>query len=152
MKKSEEKKLIEELDTAALTLLETLGADRGETPMARAQDLPVGTRQILIVKSYSMYSSNWLVSASNPKIGSQPNILLAGHPSPSSQVEKGYVRFVDQSELRRPTYSAKDKRIDIYLDYRAMPQVLRQLEHKNRFLWVGHFKGGHIYGDLHSGD
>lgn len=30
--------------------------------------------------------------------------------------------------------------------------LLVRLGHANRYLWVGHFKGGHIYGDLHSGD
>ena len=150
MKKNDEQKLIKQLEAPALDLLETVGAVPSGGVRIQSPDLPEGKRQILIVKSYVMYAASWLASTANPKVAAQPYIQLFGAPSPSSKVEMGYIRFVDVSELRRPTYSAATKRIDLYADYRSMRQVLAQLEHQKRYLWVGHFKGGHIYGDLHS--
>lgn len=150
MTNEEERALLAQLEDSAQILLEQAGAE--DAVSIRNVDLPEGKRQILHVSSYSMYATNWQVSASNPAVGTQPHIHLKGAPSPSSDVEQGYLRFVDPVDLRRPTYSAKSKRIDIWLDYRSMPQVLVQLGHANRHLWIGHFKGGHIYGDLHSGD
>jgi len=113
-------------------------------------DLPENSRQILTVKTYSMISATSRDSLQNPVVTCQPHIAVYGHPAPSSDVERGYIRFVDANALRTPSYSAKDKLINLYLDYRAMPQVLEQLQHAQRYLWVGHFAHGHIYGDLHS--
>ncbi|WP_294226398.1 hypothetical protein [uncultured Shimia sp.] len=114
------------------------------------EDLPEGERQILTVQSYTMIGANWRASSADPNAQCQPHIQLRGTPSPSSKVTNGYIRFVDVQVLRTPSYSARHKQINLFMDYRAMPQILEQLQHAQRYLWVGHFANGHIYGDLHS--
>ncbi len=136
-----------------LSTMETLAADLAEAQNKTiVEDLPEGTRQILMVEQVALYTANWRVSASNRTVGSLPYIQLLGTPSPSSQVTSGYIRFVDVADLRQPHYVAPRKQITLFVDYRTMPQVLAQLEQANRYLWIGHFSGGHIYGDLHSHD
>lgn len=148
MTKEQEKNLVALLEQNARDVLPdppTRVASNG----AVLADLPEGSRQILIVDDFAMFSANWQVSTTNPSVHGQPHIKLMGRASPSSDVSHGYIRFVDGS-LRRPSYSASRKRIDIYMPSWALAQVHQQLSHANRYLWVGHFAGGHIYGDLHS--
>ena len=141
---TEENALISTLEQAANDYIEQL-----EDRIAK-MDLPVGTRQILSVQKYAMYTANSIDSSANPVVSAQAYIAVSGVPTPSSDVTSGYIRFVDASKLRVPSYTKARKLINIYVDYRSMPQVLEQLTHNNRYLWVGHFSGGHIYGDLHS--
>jgi len=143
----------EQDETDMLATLDAVVADLQEAQEKTiVEDLPEGTRQILIVSDVIMYASNWRASAANRTVGSQPYIKLVGQPAPHSEVTLGYIRFVDAADLREPHYSSARKQITIYVDYRAMAQVLAQLEQANRYLWIGHFAGGHIYGDLHSHD
>ena len=147
MKVNDEKQLSKQWDDAAMASTGKVG----KKALAKlASDLPEGTRQILNVQRYILYAGSAQVSAANPKVIAETVIKGEGKPTPSSEVEIGYIRFVQASDLRRPTYSKKRKRIDMYVDFRALPMVLKQLEQTNRYLWIGHFKGGHIYSDLHS--
>ncbi|MEP0990898.1 MAG: hypothetical protein ABJG73_15055 [Tateyamaria sp.] len=148
MTPKEEETLLIGLENAARDM--RAAVDRSDKP--NLADLPEGRKQILLVESYAMYTSNWISSAANPVTNSQPYISVTGRPSPSSEVTSAYIRFVDAADIAMPRYSAAAKRIQLFLDYRCMPQILTQLSHANRYLWIGHYAGGHYYGDLHSSD
>jgi hypothetical protein len=119
-------------------------------PQESANDLPEGTRQILEIKNYAMINANWLLSSASGKTGREAVILLTGSSTPSSEVVKAYLRFVDADAQKPPSYIKELKRIDLYLDIRSLPMTLEQLKHKNRYIWVGKFSNGQIYGDMHS--
>ncbi|MEI4195198.1 hypothetical protein [Roseovarius sp. E0-M6] len=116
-------------------------------------DLPnasqLASRQILVVKNYMMISAS-SVPAGGGDVTCQPIIRCDGTPSPSSKVTHGFIRFAPEARLQPPQYRDTAKEIHLWFAYEAIPQVLDQLAHPNRYLWVGFFNGGHIYGDLHS--
>ena len=148
MSKQSEKDLIAEFEKISQAAFEAANAPKNGK--STDPNLPEGTRQILVIKSYRMISDNWQDNATNKNVFCSPHIELSGHPTPSSEAVRGYIRFVDPSGLKRPFYSKKTKTITIYMDFRAIPLILEQLGHSQRYLWVGHFSGGHYYGDMHS--
>ncbi len=103
-------------------------------------------RQILIVQTSQFFTAGHSTSGAT---GSQAYIRLLGSPSPSSQVTNGYIRFVGPQEIRTPTYNSGRKQINIWVDQSYLPMTLAQMQHSQRYLWVGFF-GAHTYGDLHS--
>lgn len=113
-------------------------------------DLPVGARQILYVDTAVFYTSGFVPSAADPTPGSQGYILLKGRPSPSSDVTSGYIRMVPRDEVKAPRYSKTTKQIQLWVDQAYLQMVLAQMQHAKRYLWIGAFGGGHVYGDLHT--
>jgi hypothetical protein len=82
-------------------------------------------------------------------------LFLQGNPSPSSDrgLKLAVIQFVNDSDrIRIPQYIAE--RGTIYLDMRIsqMGGVLAQLHEPDLYCWIGHFEGGHIYGDIHTND
>jgi hypothetical protein len=117
-------------------------------------DLPVGSRQILIVKAHIITSSNYLESASSNKTDSSSVIMLTGKASPSSDqtLDHAYIHFFnDTSTLARPYYNKARGEIKLSMHYRNLPTVLAQLHEPQVYCWIGHFASGHIYGDIHTG-
>lgn len=143
---TEEDRLIEHLETTSLVDFD-LDAERSRTSTA---DLPEGTRQILKVERHTLINANWIVSATNRTTGVQASILAQGSPTPSSDVNHAYLHFVDAARVPFPRYNATRKRIDLFLDIRTLSLTLEQMKHTHLYVWVGHFAGGHIYGDVHS--
>ena len=141
----EEQNLINRLEESSAIPLNVVIPMPGQTG-----DLPVGTRQILEIKSFALLNSNWKVSDDDPTVSSQAYILLTGAPTPSSEVEKAYLRFVDMAKIKRPIYSKSQKRIDLYVNVQSIPLILKQLKQDHRYIWIGHFHGGQIYGDIHT--
>ena len=148
MSKQSEKDLIAAFEQGAEAAVQAHEGQKSNK--ATDPNLPEGTRQILVIKTYRMISDNWQDNDQNKNIFCSPHLELSGHPTPSSEVVRGYIRFVDPNGLKRPRYSKKTKTITIYMDFRAMPMILEQLKHSQRYLWVGHFSGGHYYGDMHT--
>ena len=109
-----------------------------------------GERQILIVESATYFSAGYRPSDADPTPLSQAYIELRGTPSPSSDVTRGYIRFVPANQIRKPQYSAKNKLINLWVDQQSISLTLEQMNHSQRWLWFGEFAGGHIYSDLHS--
>jgi len=140
-----ERELIAALDQIATDFKDA--HDPGEN---QARQLPEGTRQILYVSSYKAYSASDQLSTANPVLRSQAYLILEGSPTPSSSVTSAVLRFVEAPIRRRPSYSVANKRIDMQLDIGALPLVLEQLKHRTRYVWIGHFQGGHFYADLHT--
>ena len=103
-------------------------------------------RQILIVQTSQFFTAGHATSGA---AGSQAYIRLLGAPSPSSEVTNGYIRFVRPQEIRTPTYTSERKQINIWVVQVYLPMTLAQMQHSQRYLWVGFF-GAHTYGDLHS--
>lgn len=109
-----------------------------------------GKRQILNVESATYFSAGYRPSDADPTPTSQVYVELKGTPSPSSDVTRGYIRFVPSNKIRTPQYSASKKLINLWVDQQSMNLTLEQLHHKDRWLWFGEFAGGHTYSDLHS--
>ncbi|GLT07931.1 hypothetical protein ACFQFQ_14270 [Sulfitobacter porphyrae] len=103
-------------------------------------------RQILIVRTSQFFTAG---HATNGVADSQAYIRLLGSPSPSSQVTNGYIRFVPADQIRTPTYSSKRQQINIWVNQDCLTMTLAQMQHSQRYLWIGFF-GAHTYGDLHS--
>ncbi len=103
-------------------------------------------RQILIVQTSQFFTAG---HATSGVAGSQAYIRLLGSPSPSSEVTNGYIRFVEPEEIRTPTYTSERKQINIWVNKEYLPMTLAQMQHSQRYLWIGFF-GAHTYGDLHS--
>lgn len=143
---TEEEVLVGHLESYSLKNFEGSSAENEQA----LRDLPEGSRQILKVEKYAMINGSWIVSTANPLVGSIPSIRIDGSPTPSSDATNAYLYFVDASALKRPSYSAAHKRINLYLDIRSIRMTIEQLKHSHQFIWVGHFAGGHLYGDFHS--
>jgi hypothetical protein len=111
-----------------------------------------GARQILIVRKATLYSANYVASINDTTPRSEFTIRCDGGPSPSSEVEVGFIRLVPPDALRAPHYNPTRKWLTLWIDIAGMAQVLAQLQQKHRYLWRGEFSNGHIYGDLHSSD
>lgn len=109
-----------------------------------------GTRQILVIERAVFHTAGYRVSTSDPAARSSANIEVTGRPTPSSQVTKGYIYFVPAAELRVPVYSPASLQIRLWVNEIYMAQVLDQMRHEERYLWVGWFDNGHVYGDVHS--
>ena len=107
-------------------------------------------RQILIVDSYTLHSASFVQSSSDPTPRSGYHVRCTGRPSPSSTVVQGIIHFAHKSALKTPVFNAKAQQLQLFLDIEGMAQTLTQLTHPDRYLWIGFFAGGHIYGDLHS--
>lgn len=130
-------------------------AERANDAVARdllgfAGQAVAGDRQILLIRQVTFYSAGYRPGDADPAPRDQQYLLLRGDPSPSSQVTSGYIRFVTPDELRVPAYSARDKRIDLWLRLERVRMVIEQMKHKDRYLWIGFFPGGHVYADIHS--
>ena len=120
------------------------------TPGASNKSLPVCTREILSVDSYVLYTAGSQVDDTSKALRPQAYVLCQGTPTPSSAVTNGYIRFVPDAEMRPPSYSPARKQINLWVRESALAMTLRQLELPRRYLWVGYFNNGHIYGDLHA--
>lgn len=112
--------------------------------------LAASDRQILLVRQVTFFSAGYRPGDTDPAPRDQQYLLLRGDPSPSSQVTSGYIRFVTPGELRVPAYSAAHRRIDLWLRPERVRMVIEQMKHKDRYLWIGFFPGGHVYADIHS--
>lgn len=113
---------------------------------AESGSLTATGRQILIVRTSQFFTAG---HATSGVTGSQAYIRLFGSPSPSSKAANGYIRFVSPEHVRTPTYNTERQQINIWVDQRYLPMTLAQMQHSQRYLWVGFF-GAHTYGDLHS--
>lgn len=109
-------------------------------------------RQVLIVQKTTLYSANFVASATDKTPRSGFTIRCDGGPSPSSEVEVGFIRLVPPDALRAPHYDPTRKWLTLWIDIAGMVQVLAQLRQAKSYLWRGEFANGHIYGDLHSWD
>lgn len=107
-------------------------------------------REILIVEDAVYYSAGYRAQGPGTRISAQGYVSLTGHPSPSSSVTRGIIRFVDASAIRAPIWRPATTTIETWIDLRYMPQTLEQLRHSERIFWRGEFPSGHIYSDLHS--
>lgn len=117
------------------------------------EDLPEGTRQILLVAGHSMITSNFLLNTSSGKTDSQAVILLWGNPSPSSDpnLKRIYITFIeDNAKVRRPDFNKAGGTIRLWMHCKNMPMVLAQLHEPNVYGWIGHFGQGQIYADIHT--
>lgn len=134
------------IDARAADLSEFHGLDVS----AKADDaLP--QRQILTVLQTTYFSAGY-VAATGAAPDTQTYVLVSGQPSPSSDVTRGYLRFVPRSMVKAPRYDARTKTINVWLDIDALALTLAQLRHAKRYLWIGWFAGGHVYCDLHTSD
>jgi hypothetical protein len=118
-----------------------------------AADLPEGKRQILRVTSRTLISSNVLDSVASGKTYSVSVLLLKGTGSPKSdkELKRAYITFVEDSgTVSKPSYSKKKGTIYLWMHYRNLNTVLAQIQKPTTYCWIGHFGGGHIYGDIHS--
>ena len=77
-------------------------------------------------------------------------IEVLGHPTPSSSVTRGILRFRPPGELKAPYYKEGDRTIRLWLDNAHLDHVCWQLNHRKRFLWIGIWPDGYTYADLHS--
>jgi hypothetical protein len=110
-------------------------------------DLPEGTRQILLIKEYNLINANWIDGG---KKDSRAAILLTGHHSPSSEVTSGNILFLPRGEVRTPDYDRDRKTLVLFFDIALLQATVEQLSYRHRYAWIGHFSGGHIYGDIHA--
>lgn len=117
--------------------------------MDETMGLPEGGRQILIVSGYTLVSSNFQ-SQSQP-VENRTEIVVSGHPSPSSDVTSALLRFVDDRAPSAPQYNGTTKRITLFFPLDRVHIVLAQLAHANRYVWIGKFPT-QDYGDVHSHD
>lgn len=108
-------------------------------------------RQILIVNDVVCHAAGF-VRASGGLPEAQAYLVLTGGPSPSSEVTRGFLRFVPRADLRAPSYSAATKTITLWLPVDTLVQVLAQVRHGRRYLWIGWFGAGQVYGDLHTAE
>lgn len=118
-------------------------------------ELPEGSRQILIVDSHRFVCSNFLDSTASGKTDSRTVLRLSGQPSPSSHPElaHAYITFVDgQGSVPSPAYSRTKGAIFLWLRSSALPAVLAQMSAPRAYCWIGHFAGGHLYADIHTED
>ncbi len=116
-------------------------------------DLPEGTRQILIVTSHHFISANYVESSASGKNFSRLVLELRGYSSPSSDpgLNHASIVFMDDSEkVHCPTYTRASGVIRLWMHYRDLPMVLAQMKESNVYCWIGHFAGGHIWGDIHT--
>lgn len=113
-------------------------------------------RQILQVETYTLFTAGYRHSDAAPETRGSAHIALAGTPTPSSNVTNGYIYFVPRADLpsrkHTPQYNPGNKQIKLWLDEAHLPMVLAQLKQTRRYLWVGFFNNGHVYGDLHTAD
>ena len=115
-----------------------------------SDDLPEGSRQILIVSDHNIVSAGYI---SGGNTNSQSVIILTGQPSPSSDpvLKVAYIMFVpDGDAIRTPQYTKLAGRIDIWVHQRNLQTILTQIHEGNVFCWIGHFANNHIYADIHS--
>ena len=118
------------------------------------EDLPEGKRQILMVSGHSILTTNFLESQSSGRLDSNAQVRLSGKASPSSNplLQSAFITFVDDTaKLRRPSYSSKQGIIWLWMPLRLLPAVMTQLHEPNVYCWIGHFAGGHLWGDIHTG-
>ena len=116
-------------------------------------DLPEGTRQILLVDSHHLFTANWVDSTQSGKTSSATVVLLTGSNSPSSDKElsKAYVTVIeDGGKVRTPKYVKARGAIYLWVHQRQLENLLVQIHEPSVYCWVGHFSGGHIYGDVHT--
>ncbi|WP_147125396.1 hypothetical protein [Shimia ponticola] len=106
-------------------------------------------RQILFIDSVIHHSSGF-VERTGAKPGSGNYLRISGRPSPSSDVESAVVYFVPPDQIRAPRYQPTLKRIDLWLNADTMAMTLAQLTHSQRYLFVGTWPNGHVYGDIHT--
>ena len=123
---------------------------------ASNRDLPVDTRQILLVTKHSVITSNSVDSTASGITQSATVVKLAGVHSPSSDptLTTAYITFVeDSAKVPVPRFIKKKKgsEIRLWMHHRNLAALLFQLHEPNVYCWIGHFKGGHIYGDVHTG-
>ena len=121
--------------------------------ITRAEDLPEGTRQILMVSGHSLITANFVASQPSGKIDSSAVLLLTGNASPSSHpnLKRAYVTFVDDAApIRSPAYSEAQGTIWLTMRFRNLPMVLSQVHEPNVYCWIGRFAQGHLYGDIHT--
>ena len=137
-----------EIEDRINTIIENAEPAKGDPVPVPESALP--SRQILIIENTTFITAGYRESTSNPTPKAAANILVTGQPSSSSDVTYGYIRFAATPDLRVPSYSSAQKRIDLWVNERHMAQVLAQMTHSSRYLWIGWFNNGHIYGDVHS--
>lgn len=106
-------------------------------------------RQILIVDKVVHTASNFIISNADKTPRCRSEMTLTGRPSPSSEVEKAYLRFVPTQDLRTPAYIPERKTIFLTLDEKFQSPVLHTIALKNLYCWIGAWPNGHIYGDIH---
>ena len=109
-------------------------------------------RQILIVQTAQLFTASFVLSSASPQPQSQSYIRFLGAPSPSSDVTNGFIRFVPRADQKPPRYNPAAKQINLWVDQDLMALTLAQIKQPNRYLWIGFFANGHVYGDLHSND
>ncbi len=117
------------------------------------EDLPVDTREIILVKSHCFITSNYIESAANPQVGAAAVILLRGVTSASTNGKPAmaYITFVkDEAKVPRPRYSRSKNTIWLWMPFRQLPVVMAQMHEPAVYCWIGHFAGGHIYADIHT--
>jgi len=128
-------------------------ADRADPKNPAPIDgLPLGTKQILDIRTYSIISSGFLANQTDKKTYSRLSVMVLGQPSPSSsgKLNHGYLNFTKTANLKPPSYNHARGRIDIYIDVAFLQATLLQLEHPKKYLWIGQYAGGHLYADIHS--
>lgn len=116
-------------------------------------DLPEGTRQILLVDSHHLFTTNWVDSSQSGKTNSATVVILTGKHSPSSDKElsKAYITVVEDGEkVQAPKYVKARGAIYIWVHQRQLENLLVQVHEPSVYCWVGHFPRGHIYGDIHT--
>ncbi|WP_371153442.1 hypothetical protein [Jannaschia sp. 2305UL9-9] len=111
--------------------------------------LPESGRQILIVSSYTLVSSNFQTQ-SRP-VENRTEIIVTGHPSPSSDVTSALLQFVEDRAPSPPQYDSAKQRITLFYPHDRIHILLAQLVHANRYIWIGKF-AAQDYADIHSHD
>lgn len=124
--------------------------ENSQTEQACSNDLPEGTRQILIVSNHHLFTAGFI---DGKKTNSQTVVVLTGQPSPNSdsRLNKAYLRFVpDDALVPPPRYVASSGTVHIWLHHRNLETVLTQIHEGKVYCWIGHFANGHVYADVHT--
>ena len=138
------------VDEVDIEILHELLSDQTQKPQT---DLPEGKRQILLVSGHHLFTASWLETAASAKTQSSSVLLLTGTNSPSSdpELKKAYVTVVEDGKtVRRPKYDKSRGAIYMEVHQRQLENILAQVHEPSVYCWIGHFKEGNIYADIHT--
>jgi len=124
-----------------------------QTESTDERDLPEDSRKILRVTGRTLISSNLRDNDTSQKTYSVSVLLLRGTSTSKTDtvLNRAYITFVeDTAHVPRPAYSKDKGIIYLWMHYRNLNTVLAQIQRPSTYCWIGRFKDGHIYGDIHS--
>jgi hypothetical protein len=124
-----------------------------QTESTHERDLPEDSRKILRVTGRTLISSNVRDNDTSKKTYSVSVLLLRGTSTSKTDtvLNRAYIIFVkDTARVPRPAYSKAKGIIYLWMHYRNLNTVLAQIQSSTAYCWIGRFKDGHIYADIHS--